>query len=94
MNKGEYIKSYFIRITEQKDQIWSAGEPLSDRELVHTSLDGLLISWKVFITTISNNNVQPTFDELIRQWKQEKSRMISRGRIHRHEEVESSVFTA
>ena len=61
---------------------------MSDMELVIVTLRGLHPIWETFITTISNNNVLSSFDEIVGNLTQEESRMISRGRIRKHEEGE------
>ena len=71
-----------------------ARESMSDRELVLIALQGLPPIWEKFITTISNNDKFLTFDELIVKCAQEETRMISRGRIQKHEEGVPSTFVA
>ena len=92
MNKGESMQSYIMRISRLRDQLQRVGESVLDKELVIMILRGLPHIWETFITTISNNNVLPSFDELVGKLTYEESRMISRGRIQKHEEVESVAF--
>lgn len=67
MNKGEIVQSYFMRVSQLKDQLLIVGEPMSYKELVLIALGGLPPIWETFITTISNNEKFPTFDEFVRK---------------------------
>lgn len=66
---------------------------MSDRELVLIALQGLP-QFGRFITTISNNDKFLSFDELVGKCTQEETRMISRGRIQKHEEGKPCAFAA
>ena len=92
MNKGETIQAYFMRISQLKDQIFTASEIVSDRELVLIALGGLPNIWETFITTITKNDEFPTFYDLLGKCTQEETRMISRGIIQKHEEGEAITF--
>ena len=92
MNRGETIQVQFTRISKIKAQLSIFGEVVSDKELVLIMLGGLPSSWESFITTISNNDKFPTFDELLGKCSQEEAKMISRGRIPKHEEGEPTAF--
>ena len=65
MNKGESIQSYFMRITQIKNDLLSSGEVISDREFTLISLRVLSRPWDVFVTTILNNDKILGFDELL-----------------------------
>ena len=65
MDRGESIQSYFMRITEIKNDLLSIGEVTSDWELSLIALGGLTSDWDVFNTTILNNDRIPGFDELL-----------------------------
>ena len=58
------------------------------------TLQGLPPIWETFITTISNNNILTTFDELVGRCTQEETMMIARGMIQKHEEGDPSTFAA
>eukprot|EP00253_Pinus_taeda_P032346 PITA_32346 len=78
MNKGEFIQSYFMRITQIKNDLLSIGEVISDRELILIALGGLPRPWDVFVTTILNNDKIPSFDELLARSTQAETRMMER----------------
>lgn len=92
MNKGESVQSFITRICRLSDQLQRVGDTVPNRELVVVTLRGLPPIWETFNTTISNNNVFRSFDELVGKLTQEESRMISRGRIQKHEEGEAVAF--
>ena len=54
--KDEDIQSYFLRITEIKNDLLSTGEVIPDRELTITTLGGLPFEWYIFRTTFLNND--------------------------------------
>ena len=56
MDRGESIQSYFMKITEIKNDLLSIGEVIGDRELTLIVLGGLTREWDVFNTTILNND--------------------------------------
>jgi len=70
------------------------GESVPNRELVSVTLRGLHPIWETFITTIRKNNILLSFDEIVGNLTQEELRMISRGRIQKHEEGEPATFIA
>ena len=80
MDRGEFIQSYFMRITEIKNDLLSIGEVVGDRELTLIALRGLTREWDVFNTTILNNDRILGFDELLARCTQEEIRMMERDK--------------
>lgn len=80
MDKGRSIQSYFMRMTEIKNDILSIREVVADRELPLTALVGLTRAWDVFNTTIFNNDNIPSFGELFARCTQEEMRMMDRNK--------------
>ena len=74
--KDEDIQSYFLRITEIKNDLLSIGEVIPDKELTITTLGGLPSEWCIFKTTILNNDQTPRFEELMSRCIQEDTRMV------------------
>ena len=68
MNKGEIAQSYFMRISQLKDQPLTTGESIFGRELVLVALGGLPPIWETFITAISNNNKFPRDLRRAKKW--------------------------
>ena len=77
LKKGsdESVQSYFLKLTEIKNNLLAIGETIVDREMVLTALGGLSSEWHVFNTTILNNNVIPDFDKVLSRCIQEETRM-------------------
>ena len=73
--KDESVQSYFLKMTEIRNNLLAIGETIADREMVLTALGGLSSEWHVFNTTILNNNVIPYFDEVLSRCVQEETRM-------------------
>lgn len=92
MNKGETIQAYFIMISNVKDQLFPIGEIIPNRELVLVTIGGIHMFWETFIKTIRKKWNLPT-NELLGKFTQAKSRMISGGRIPKHEEEEPTTFS-
>eukprot|EP00253_Pinus_taeda_P004754 PITA_04754 len=72
--KDESMQTYFLRITEIRNDLLSIGETITDREMVLTTLGGLPSKWYVFRTTLLNNNVIPSFEELMARCIQEETK--------------------
>jgi hypothetical protein len=64
MNKGENVTTYFMRITEIKDQLSTIGHHIDNQELTLMALGGLPSSWESFIQGISAHSKLPKFDQL------------------------------
>ena len=80
MDRGDSIQSYFVTITEIKNDLLSIGEVVGDRELTLIALGGLTREWGVFNTTILNNDKISGYDELLARCTQEEIRMMERDK--------------
>eukprot|EP00253_Pinus_taeda_P009076 PITA_09076 len=80
MDKGKSIQSYFMRITEIKNDLLPIREVVGDRKLTLIALGGLTKAWDVFNTTILNNHMISGFDELLARCTQEEIRMMERDK--------------
>eukprot|EP00253_Pinus_taeda_P032333 PITA_32333 len=74
--KDEDIQSYFLKITEIKNDLLSIGEIISNRELNITTLGGLQLEWYIFRATILNSDRILGFEELMSRCIQEETRML------------------
>ena len=86
MKKGEFVKSYIMSISHLRDQFQRVGENVPNGELFIVPISIIPPIFETFITTISKNNVLPSFDEILGKLTQEESMMVSRGRIQKHQE--------
>ena len=72
MDRGESIQSYFMRITEIKNDLLSIGEVTGDQELSLIARGGLTRDWDVFNTTNINNDTILGYEELLARCSQEE----------------------
>ena len=82
MSKSGPIASYFMRIIELMDKLRPSGEPIDDKEIIITTLNGLPTSSESFIQTISGRTKLPKFDRLWADCTQEETRIVARERLH------------
>ena len=59
MKNGESITSYFLRITELKDQLATMQNQIDDKELSMIALRGLPLLWETFIRGLSSRPELP-----------------------------------
>lgn len=79
MNQSETITSYFMRITELRNQLSTIGHTFDSKELTMLALNGLPTSWESFIQGISARSKLPKFDRLKTDCIQEESKLTTRG---------------
>ena len=79
MTKGGTIATFFMKISEIKEQLEAIGEIMSDRELVLSTLNNLPKHWEPFLQSLSGRESLPTFDRLWTYCTQEEIRLINRG---------------
>jgi hypothetical protein len=53
MNEDDNITSYFVRISEVRDQLQAIEEITSEKELVNIVLNGLPKTWDAFATSMN-----------------------------------------
>jgi hypothetical protein len=53
MKKANTVATFFMNISEIRDQLGAIGETISDIELVLTTLNALTIHWEPFLQSIS-----------------------------------------
>jgi hypothetical protein len=64
MTKDDTIATFFMRISEIRDQLGAIGETISDRELVMTTFNALPRHWEAFLQSISGRADLSGFDRL------------------------------
>jgi hypothetical protein len=64
MNDDDSITSYFVRISQLRDQLQAIEEIISEKELVNIVLNGLPKTWDVFVASMNTRKEYPTFEEL------------------------------
>lgn len=93
MTRNDTIASYFMKISQLRDQLQVIDEVISEKELVTTTLNGLTNSWDSFVSGICAKKEVPKFEELWTACTQEESRVISKGKIQRSDEGDSQAYT-
>jgi hypothetical protein len=86
MNKSDTVSTYFMRISQIKDQLAAIGDSVDDAELVTTTLNGFPSSWDAFVQGICARSKLPKFDKLWTDCTQEESRLISKSQKTNDEE--------
>jgi hypothetical protein len=64
MNDDDSITSYFVRISQLRDQVQAIEEIISEKELVNIVLNGLPKTWDAFSASMNTRKEYPTFEEL------------------------------
>jgi hypothetical protein len=64
MNDDDSITSYFVRISQLRDQLQAIEEIISEKELVNIVLNGLPKTWDAFAASMNTRKEYPTFEEL------------------------------
>jgi hypothetical protein len=62
MNDDDNITSYFVRISQLRDQLQAIEEIISEKELVNIVLNGLPKTWDVFSASMNTRKEYPTFE--------------------------------
>jgi hypothetical protein len=79
MTKGDTVSTFFMKISEIKDQLGALGENISEKELVLSTLNNIPKHWEPFLQSISGREKIPTFDHLWIDCTQEELRLRNRG---------------
>jgi hypothetical protein len=75
MNDDDNITSYFVRISQLRDQLKSIEEIMSEKELVNIVLNSLPNTWDAFAARMNTRKEYPTFEELWTCCAQEESKI-------------------
>jgi DNA integrity scanning protein DisA with diadenylate cyclase activity len=62
MNDEDIITSYFVRISQLRDQIKDIKEIISEKEMVNIVLNGLPKTWDAFAASMNKRKEYPTFE--------------------------------
>jgi hypothetical protein len=79
MTKANTVATFFMKISEIRDQLGAIGETISDRELVLTTLIALPRHWESLLQSIIDREDLPGFDRLWTDCTQEETVLIVRG---------------
>jgi hypothetical protein len=78
MNDDDSITSYFVRISQLRDQLQAIEEIISENELVNILLNGLPKTWDAFAASMNTRKEYPTFEEIWTCCAQEESRISAK----------------
>jgi hypothetical protein len=62
MNDDDSITSYFVRISQLRDQLQAIEDIISEKELVNIVLNGLPKTWDAFSTSMNTRKEYPTLE--------------------------------
>jgi len=91
MNKNDSVATYFMKISQIKDQLIAINEQIDDSELTTLTLNGFPASWRPFVQGICARNKLPKFDKLWADCAQEEARLQS---LDDPEDDEDQALTA
>jgi hypothetical protein len=92
MNDDDSITSYFVRISQLRDQLQAIEEIISEKELVNIVLNGLPKTWDAFVASMNTRKEYPTFEELWTCCAQEESRISAKEKPQK--KYSDQAFTA
>jgi hypothetical protein len=91
MNNDNNITSYFVRISQLRDQLQAIGETISEKELVNIVLNGLPKMWDAISASMNTRKEYPTFEEIWTCCAQEESRI--NGKEKPQKKYDDQAFT-
>jgi hypothetical protein len=86
MNDDDSITSYFVRISQLRDQLEAIEEIISEKEPVNIVLNGLPKTWDAFAASMNTRIEYPTFKELWTCYAQEESRISTKQKTQRKDD--------
>jgi hypothetical protein len=92
MNDDDSITSYFVRISQLRDQLQAIEEITSEKELVNIVRNGLPKTWDAFAASMNIRKEYPTFEELWTCCAQEESRINAKEKPQK--KYDDQAFTA
>jgi hypothetical protein len=92
MNDDDSITSYFVRISQLRDQLQAIEEIISEKELVNIVLNGFPKTWDAFVASMNTRKEYPTFKELWTYCAQEESRISAKEKLQK--KYDDQAFTA
>jgi hypothetical protein len=92
MNDDDSITSYFVRISQLRDQLQAIEEIILEKELVNIVLNGLPKTWDAFSASMNTRKEYPTFEEFWTCCAQEDSRISAKEKPQK--KYDDQAFTA
>jgi hypothetical protein len=92
MNDEDNITSYFVRISQLRDQLQAIEEIILEKELVNIVLNGLPKTWDAFTASMNIREEYSIFEELWTCCAQEESRISAKEKPQN--KYDDQAFTA
>jgi hypothetical protein len=92
MNDDDNITSYFVRISQLRDQLQDIKEIILEKELVNIVLNGLPNTWDAFAVSMNRRKEYPTFEEIWTCCAQEELRISAKEKPQK--KYDDQAFTA
>jgi hypothetical protein len=89
MTKDDTIASYFVSISQLRDQLQAIEEAIPEKEVVNIALNGLSRSRDAFAASMNTRKEFPTLEELWTCCAQEETRLNSKGKPQKEEDVQA-----
>jgi hypothetical protein len=83
MSRTDTVATYFMKISQLRDQLKTIGDEVTDDELVTIALNGFSSSWDPFVQGICSKDVLPKFEHLWNHSVQEEARLLSKQSLQR-----------
>jgi hypothetical protein len=80
------VTSYFVRISQLRDQLQAIEEIIPEKELVNIVLNGLPKTWDAFTASMNTRTGYPTFEELWTCCAQEESRISTKEKSQKKDD--------
>jgi hypothetical protein len=94
MSKSDSVATYFMKVSQLRDQLQAIGDNVDDVELVTITLNGLPSSWESFVQSICGREKLPQFDRLWTDCIQEEARVLSKKSLQKPQDEGTQALTA
>jgi hypothetical protein len=89
MTKDDTIASYFVRISQLRDQLQAIEEAIPEKGVVNIALNYLSRSWDAFVASMNTRKEFPTLEELWTCCAQEETRLNSKEKPQKEEDAQA-----
>jgi len=87
MAKSYSVATYFVKLSQLRDQINTIGDTIEYVKFVIVTLNGFSSSWEPFVHSICGQEEFPKFDRLWNNYFQEEARSLSKNNLQKpHDE--------
>jgi hypothetical protein len=94
MTKEDTVATFFMKVSQTRDQLKAIEEDVADSELTSVVLNGFPDSWEPFIQSICGRAELPKFEDLWADCVQEETRKLSKDSLQRAQDDETQALIA